>query len=52
MIDADRLDELLTRLRLTVIRDQLDSLLDEATELGNGVLVRGPSPVAGSRWSL
>ncbi len=31
MIDADRLDELLTRLRLTAIRDQLDSLLDEAS---------------------
>ena len=31
MIDTDRLDELLTRLRLTAIRDQLDSLLDEAS---------------------
>ncbi|WP_345791770.1 ATP-binding protein [Thauera sp. JM12B12] len=31
MIDPDRLDELLTRLRLTAIRDQLDSLLDEAS---------------------
>lgn len=30
MLDTDRLDELLTRLRLTAIRDQLDSLLDEA----------------------
>ena len=25
MLDTDRLDELLTRLRLTAIRDQLDS---------------------------
>ena len=33
MIDTDRLDELLTRLRLTAIRDQLDSLLDEASLL-------------------
>ena len=31
MIDTDRLDDLLTRLRLTAIRDQLDSLLDEAS---------------------
>jgi hypothetical protein len=31
MLDTDRLDELLTRLRLTAIRDQLDSLLDEAS---------------------
>ena len=31
MIETDRLDELLTRLRLTAIRDQLDSLLDEAS---------------------
>ena len=31
MIEPDRLDELLTRLRLTAIRDQLDSLLDEAS---------------------
>ena len=30
MRDTDRLDDLLTRLRLTAIRDQLDSLLDEA----------------------
>jgi DNA replication protein DnaC len=30
MIAADRLDDLLTRLHLTAIRDQLDSLLDEA----------------------
>lgn len=30
MRDTDRLDELLTRLPLTAIRDQLDSLLDEA----------------------
>ncbi len=31
MLEPDRLDELLTRLRLTAIRDQLDSLLDEAS---------------------
>lgn len=31
MIEPDRLDELLTRLRLTAIRDQLDSLFDEAS---------------------
>ena len=31
MIDTDRLDELLTRLHLTAIRDQLDNLLDEAS---------------------
>ncbi|MDR4127290.1 IS21-like element helper ATPase IstB [Yanghanlia caeni] len=30
MVTEERLDELLTRLRLTAIRDQLDSLLDEA----------------------
>ena len=30
MIATDRLDDLLTRLHLTAIRDQLDSLLDEA----------------------
>jgi len=30
MIDADRLEALLTRLHLTAMRDQLDSLLDEA----------------------
>jgi DNA replication protein DnaC len=31
MLDTERLDELLTRLCLTAIRDQLDSLLDEAS---------------------
>ncbi len=31
MLEPERLDELLTRLRLTAIRDQLDSLLDEAS---------------------
>ena len=31
MRDTDRLDDLLTRLRLTAIRDQLDGLLDEAS---------------------
>ncbi len=34
MVDHDVLAEQLTRLKLTCIRDQLDSLLDEAAEKG------------------
>jgi hypothetical protein len=30
VLAEDRLDAMLTRLKLTAIRDQLDSLLDEA----------------------
>lgn len=33
MIETDRLEDLLTRLRLTAVRDQLDSLLDEAARV-------------------
>ena len=30
VVDIDRMDAMLSRLKLTAIRDQLDSLLDEA----------------------
>ena len=39
MLEPERLDELLPRLRLTAIRDQLDSLLDEASRVPRVVSV-------------
>jgi hypothetical protein len=59
MIDHDALVEMLTRLKLTAIRDQLDTLLDEAARremtlreaLGSCASARSPARTsAGSRW--